>query len=569
MGKLLKNLKIRSRLIFLTGIMLAGILAVGLFSLSCMNRINNASTTLSLFWLPSALAAEDLKNVVADYRFSEYQLMIEQDADKVTALMEELSQKGTTVTQAIQSYSEHYASDNAEALELMDSLAAAWQEYLTAAGEIHSLAADKLTVVATHRMRGQSMELFAQLNDILTAVAAYNTAGGEESSAESTRLFYSAAIAALAFIAGIIVAAIAFSLFIIRSIVRPVKEMDYAARQIAGGNLSETISYSSRDELGSLASNFNKTVLRLQDYVLYINEISDILDEISRGNLVYDLKQGYAGEFARIKIALINISNSLSGTILNIRSASSQVTAGASQLAANSQSLAEGATEQAGAVEELQAAIETISDQLLENAGQSQRASQKTSEVQKEALESHQKMEAMTNAMNRISQTSLEIQNIIGDIEDIASQTNLLSLNAAIEAARAGEAGRGFAVVAEQIRSLASNSADSAVNTRKLIQTAIQEVTAGNELTEQTAASLNKVTEGLNEIALLSDSTRQASQEQARSVSGIKAGVSQISAVVQSNSASAQESSAASQELSAQAVLLNSLVEQFHTANTI
>ena len=159
--------------------------------------------------------------------------------------------------------------------------------------------------------------------------------------------------------------------------------------------------------------------------------------------------------------------------------------------------------------------------------------------------------------MERISSTSQEIQNIIGSIEEIASQTNLLSLNASIEAARAGEAGKGFAVVADQIGKLAGDSAQAAVNTRDLIEKSLQEIENGNQITEKTVAALNKILESMNDFANAAKGASESSTEQ---------GIEQISSVVQSNSAAAEETSATSQELSAQSEGLKNLVGRFKLA---
>ena len=165
--------------------------------------------------------------------------------------------------------------------------------------------------------------------------------------------------------------------------------------------------------------------------------------------------------------------------------------------------------------------------------------------------------------MQRISESSMKIENIISELEDIASQTNLLSLNASIEAARAGEAGKGFAVVADQIRKLAEQSAASAVSTRELIEGSIHDVEEGNKAVALVSETLDEVIKGINAIADTSKSLSENSQSQATAMEQAEQGVNQISEVVQSNSAMAQETSATSEELSAQAETLDNLVRQF------
>ena len=172
-------------------------------------------------------------------------------------------------------------------------------------------------------------------------------------------------------------------------------------------------------------------------------------------------------------------------------------------------------------------------------------------------------MKGLTDAMQRINETSKQISDIIGEIEDIASQTNLLSLNAAIEAARAGEAGRGFAVVADQIRKLADDSAQSAVHTRELIETSLQEIEKGNQITDKTAEALQKVVEGIEDLANESKKSMEESHAQADAMAQIEQGIEQISTVVQNNSATAEETSATSEELSAQATNMNELTDAF------
>lgn len=165
--------------------------------------------------------------------------------------------------------------------------------------------------------------------------------------------------------------------------------------------------------------------------------------------------------------------------------------------------------------------------------------------------------------MERINDTSKEISNIIAAIEDIASQTNLLSLNASIEAARAGEAGKGFAVVADQIGKLASDSAASAVDTKKLIEHSLQEIDHGNEIMAKATTAIESVIKGINSLAVSTNEISELSDTQADAMKQLEEGIEQISEVIQNNSAAAQQSSATSEELSAQSEALEHLVGQF------
>ncbi|HAX51418.1 MAG TPA: methyl-accepting chemotaxis protein, partial [Lachnospiraceae bacterium] len=297
-----------------------------------------------------------------------------------------------------------------------------------------------------------------------------------------------------------------------------------------------------------------------------IGDVSYLLSEMAEGNFNVHSRVNekiYIGEYHEILLSMQKLRQTLSGTIQSIRDASAQVEAGSRQLASGAQGLAQGANEQAGAVEELLSTTTTVTKQVEDTTKATDMAHTKAKMVKKEAAVSQDKMTELTEAMERIENTSNEIKNIIGGIEDIAAQTNLLSLNASIEAARAGAAGKGFAVVADQIGKLAEQSEQSAVNTRNLIETSISEVSGGSQITSETADALKRVIDGLNEIVQSMADVQSASNKQTTAIEQIEEGVSQISTVVQSNSAAAEESSATSEELSAQAQSLNDLVSQF------
>lgn len=350
--------------------------------------------------------------------------------------------------------------------------------------------------------------------------------------------------------------------FIINSITKPIIELEKVAKEMSQGSLSVDIAYQSKDEMGSLADSMRSLTEGIN---MIVEDIGIILAELAKGNfhITSSCLDKYVGDYVPILTSMRLIRDNLNSTLLEINESAQQVSAGAIQMAENAQGLAEGATEQAGAVEELTATVENVANMAEVSTDEAQKASEQIKESADKAESSRQDMQDLIQAMERISATSKEIENIIAEIEDIASQTNLLSLNASIEAARAGEAGKGFAVVADQIGKLASDSAQSAVNTKELISKTLEEISVGNKITLKTSEAFEEVIDEMKQFALVSEESSKSSMTQYESLKQVASGIEQISGVVQSNSASAEEASATSEELSAQADNLESQVKKF------
>ena len=344
---------------------------------------------------------------------------------------------------------------------------------------------------------------------------------------------------------------------------QPIKELNHTAQQLAAGDLDVQLEITSEDEIGELGESIGKTVSRLKEYIVYIDETAEVLDQIASGKLSIELKNDYVGEFQKIKDALLNISASMHDVMEGIRDSSGQVSVGASELAEASQMLAQGAQTQAASVQELAATAATVTGQVQENRKGAELSVKATVHVTTMMEQNQDKMKMMMDAMNEIRETSQKVVGIIQTIEEIAEQTNLLSLNASIEAARAGEMGKGFAVVADEIGKLALESSKAASVTKELIGVSMEEISKGNEIANNVMVSLEKSVDAVGDVNDMIKKVAEEAVLQAENMEQIRVGIDGIAQGVNDNSAVSEETYATSEQLANQTISLNDMVQRF------
>ena len=564
--KRIANLKVEGKLKVYQMTVLVMTLFLVLVALISTVVIRSNIEKITKVWSPSLEYLQDLETMTAKYRIKQYQHLVESDAAVMNSCEEEIKKLESQI-QDTDAKLEAIMSANSKAQKGQDDYEvanAAWEKYRGASDEILQLSREGKQQEASKLMTGEVYEDYKSFSKKLTILC--DKFQVELDQAKTMANVCTVIIFIVIVAAGLAIAVVTTMIgkIITNSITEPVKQIDAAVASLRKGELSnvEMLTYESEDELGDTIRNLKEAMGILADYV---SEISVEVKAIAQGDLTRngDDITDFLGDFSELKTSLLYILKRFNSTLTEISNLAEQVSSNSSEVENASKSLADGATEQAGVIEELNATIDTVVDMAEDTAKETQNASARVKASANKANEEKEKMNDLLKEMEHITEISKEIGNIITDIEDIASQTNLLSLNASIEAARAGEAGKGFAVVADQIGKLAADSAKSAVNTRDLIDKTLVEIEKGNTITRTTADAFNQIITDMESFAELAENTMEKANSQAESLEQIGQGIEQLSGVVQGNAASSEENTAISINLAEGAAKMHDRVNIF------
>lgn len=559
-AELIKNFKVKSKLLVLAGTLAAGILLVGMAAIVCAGFMNQKATDLAVGWMPSALMATEMDTLTSNYRLMQYALLTSKTEEELKAYEAQLQEISDEISEVSATYESVLIDE--EDRELLMATREAWAVYKESGNQVIELSKAGHQDEAEVLMLGSCKALYDQFGEKIEALVSYNESGADGASANIASTY--------AFVIGLIIACVVvfillaalISTIITKGVSQPLKQVQDVLTKMSSGSLDVHMDYESKDEFGDLSNAINNFVSSLQEI---ISDETHLLTQMAEGNfnIKTSVQDKYVGSYEIILTSMRAIKEKLGSSMMEIAESSRQVLIASEQMAAEAQALSEGATEQASTVEELLATVEEVASQADNGAKQADEASADADNVRKQAERSNDRMQDMIGAMDKINQTSKEISTIIQAIESIATQTNLLSLNASIEAARAGEAGRGFAVVADEIGKLALQCSQAAGDTKNLIETAISQAESGDKIAKDTAEELFSVTQGVEKIVEAANAVRINCENQALSLKQIDEGIEVISKVVETNSAAAEESSAASEELAAHAQNLQNQMSEF------
>jgi len=561
----MKNLKVGTKLIVSFAIVAALTIALGVVSITGMKQIDKSFDDMyemQTVPLPElAKAIEMLQRQRACMR----EFIIGAAVEDFELIEDAYSRVMTYRATMVESMDKYHATVRLpEALRLFEEARNIYEnDFMECINKIYTLAEQGAEPTELYALMREYTDATNKIVDDFDACMKMKIEVAAEASANSSNT----SDTLLIFVIGVLVIALGISVFLalyISQLISKPLTLLSAFMKKAGTTGDLSLSQDDVESIGKLSTvtdEIGQAIAGSASFVNHVTNISKELEAFAGGDLSRELAP--LSEKDTMGISLRNVHDKLNAMFSDITASANQVSSGSKQVADGAQALAQGATEQAASIQQLSSSITEIAERTKDNATTADKTARLSATIKENAEKGSHQMDEMIMAVSEINEASRNISKIIKTIDDIAFQTNILALNAAVEAARAGQHGKGFAVVAEEVRNLASKSAEAAKDTGIMIQSSMEKAELGSRIAGNTAASLSEIVLGINESSQLVAEIAQASEAQSLGISQINVGIDQVAQVVQQNSATAEESAAASQEMSGQSDVLQQLIAQF------